>query len=50
MLGTQELVDSSNQKYTRYIIQVDIANITQRIYLRWNEFKQLQKLAQEHFP
>ncbi|CAD8095875.1 unnamed protein product [Paramecium sonneborni] len=49
--GTQELLDNSNKKYTRYVFEIVINNIiTQQIYLRFSQFKQTLEFVKAKFP
>ncbi|CAK59070.1 unnamed protein product (macronuclear) [Paramecium tetraurelia] len=49
--GTQELLDNSNKKFTRYVFEIVINNIiTQQIYLRFSQFKTTMEFAKSKFP
>ncbi|CAD8114600.1 unnamed protein product [Paramecium sonneborni] len=51
IIGTEEVIDASNNKYTQYIFEIDINNnITQKIYLRYSLFKKILQDVKQLFP
>ncbi|CAK70580.1 unnamed protein product (macronuclear) [Paramecium tetraurelia] len=51
IIGTEDVIDATNNKFTQYIFEIDINNnITQKIYLRYSLFKKIQQEVKTLFP
>lgn len=50
VIGTEERSSNKLTKHTVYIIQVKIRNVKQKIFLRYAELLEVQKLVLSRFP
>ncbi|KAM3145531.1 hypothetical protein pb186bvf_002305 [Paramecium bursaria] len=50
ILGTQEMIDTTQNTFTQYIMEFDIQGIVQKVFLRFKSFKKIQQYVKQQFP
>lgn len=49
VIGTEEHNLSAINKFTAYVIEVKMSQITQKLYLRYSEIKELEDYSRKHY-